>query len=58
MKPDINKIKRATKDELIEQYKLAEVEIQSDTLMNPISYARYMELKEYKTAIYDELKTR
>ena len=56
MKPDINKIKHASQEELIEQYDLAEKEIQSDSLMNPISYARYLEIEEYKTAIHEELK--
>lgn len=58
MKADIIKIKNASTEELEEQFKLVCDEIESDNLMNPLSYARFVVLQEYKTAIYQELKQR
>ncbi len=56
MKISIEKLKRADTQELIKQYDLADEEISND--MYPVSHARFLELEEYKTAIYEELKIR
>lgn len=56
MKANIEKLKKATKNELVDEIDLIDREISNQ--MYPVSYARYKELDEYKKEIEAELATR
>jgi len=53
---DIDKIKRATTIELVEQFDLAQEELSNQ--MYPVSGFRSEQLNNYKNMIYEELKRR
>lgn len=58
MKIDKTKLKTATIEDLQHDLKEIQNEFENDTPMQPLSYARRKEFKEYRKAILKELSTR
>ena len=56
MHADLNKMKSATYEELRKELALVDEEMHDS--MQPISFARYMQLNEYRMEISNEIKRR